>query len=498
MSKPPGTTVTVTSSASPNNPPSNIGSFFAVGQASKGPVNKPEVISSLSQYINLFGNRDDNSVSQPLYDAIDSFFQEGGQIAHIARAYLAADITTDTATLDLADRDGTPLQTLRVDAQGPGAYGNDITVAVTDGQDANTFVLTFSDGVVTETSPELGSPALAQNWANAYSNLVVVTSLTDADAPPSNNPAVISATPLAGGVDNTSPASSDFEAALATFTLDLGMGQVAIPGNASPAIWEALCNHALSFNRYALCDGENIATAATIAADAAALQAAATDSSFGFMLVAWPVYPGLATSTATPPFPRTIAPSGPVAGAMARLAAAGNNADVAAAGNNGFLTHATGVSQVYSEDDRALLDIAGVGVIRNYKGNVQLYGYTGLAVDPNWSDVGNCRLRMQIVDGTRTIGDGYVFADIDAGGHAATAFGGQLTGDLLLPLYNQGALFGQTPADAFVVNVGPSINTPTTAQARTLLAQISCCMSPTGKFVDIDVTKYPVGIGLPG
>jgi hypothetical protein len=226
------------------------------------------------------------------------------------------------------------------------------------------------------------------------------------------------------------------------------------------------------------------------------IQGAVSDPSYGLMLAAWPIYPGLPTTTATPPYPRVIAPSGYVAGRMAALAAAGNNADVECAGVNAISAHAIGVSQSYSDSDRGDLDAAGVGVIRNYKGQVQLYGITGLALDPDWVDVGNCRLRMQIVDAARSIGDGYVFADIDANGRAATAFGGQLN-SYLTQLYNQGALFGATPADAFFVNVGSAVNTPATAAERELLAEIACCMSPGAKQVLISVTKVPVGQNLP-
>jgi hypothetical protein len=181
---------------------------------------------------------------------------------------------------------------------------------------------------------------------------------------------------------------------------------------------------------------------------------------------------------------------------MARLAAQGNNADVAAAGVNGVLLHAIDVSTRYSDSDRAALEPAGVGVIRNYRGRVQVYGYTSLSLDPAWVDVGNVRLRMQIVDGVRSIGDGFDFADIDAQGHTASAFGGQIA-SYLTRLWQAGALFGNTAAQAFFVNVGPSINTPATAQARELLANVAVRMSPTAEFVIITVTKYPVSQQLP-
>lgn len=493
----PGTTVSITSAASPSTPPSSTGTFFAIGQTQSGPVGVPITITSLAQYVAIFGSRTANGATPTLYDAIDTFFQEGGQVAIVSRVFTAASIVSDTAALTLVDKAGSPLPTLKISAMGPGIYGNSITVAVTAGTVSNTYVLTIAAPGQTVISPNLTDPADAVNWAATYQSLVTITNLGSATAAPNNNPAVISATALTGGVDNTSPADADFVAALVPFaTGDLGMGQVAAPGRTTAAVWEALVTHAIAYNRYALLDGENSATAASIVADAVTVQSAVSDPSYGFMLAGYPIYPGLATTTATPPYPRTVAPSGPVAGAMAASAAQGNNADVEVAGLNGVLGHAIGIAQTYVSSDRGLLDAAGVGVIRNHRGQVQLYGITGLSLDPNWIDVGNCRLRMQIVDQSHVIGDAYEFGDIDANGHLASAFGGQLA-SYLTQLYNANALFGTSPADAFFVNVGPSINTPTTAQERELLAQIACRMSPGANFVDIAVTKYPVGQSLP-
>lgn len=493
----PGTTVNVTFPTTPNSPASSTGTFFAVGQAASGPVGTPVQITSLAQYVAIFGGRTANGATQALYDAIDAFFQEGGQLAIVSRVFVAASLVADTATLTLADRAGSPLSTLKISALGPGTYGNAITVQVTNGSVSNTFVLTIRNGSVTELSPNLFSPTDAVNWASTFSQTVVIVNLGSATAAPNNNPAVLAATPLASGADNTSPADADFVAALATFLLDLGPGQVAAPGRTTATVWEALLNHASIFNRYALCDGENIPTAASIIADAVTVQSSVPDSSPGIMLASYPVYPGQATGTATPPYPRTIAPSGPAAGRIAASDASGNNCDVAVAGNNGILSHAIGVSQTFSFSDRGLLEAAGVCVIRLYNGNVQLYGSTSLAVDPNWTDAGNVRLRMQIISLARNIGDDYMFADIDAGGHTASAFGGQLT-SMLDTLYNQKALFGATAADAFTVNVGPSLNNATTAQARQLLAALAVRMSPTAEQVIINVTRYPVSQSLPG
>lgn len=489
----PGTTVNVTTATTPNNPPSSTGTLFAVGQTQRGPVGAAINLSSLAQYIALCGPRTFNGATPTLYDAIDVFFQEGGQQAYLSRV---SGVNAAAGSLILKDRAVTPLNTLTVSALGPGTWGNAITVAVSNGTVANSYVLTIVNGSVTEESPNLFSPTDAVNWAASYSATVTIANNGSATAAPNNNPAVLAATALAGGLDDTAPTDTVWTTALAVFGSELGPGQVAAPGRITPVVWEGLITHGQSFNRFALLDGENVATASTIEADAGTVQGAVTDASYGMMLAPWVIYNGPPTGSATPAYPRTVAPSALVAGLMARSDASGNNADVAAAGNNGISRTAANVTQTYSASDRGSLDAAGVGVIRNYRGDIQLYGYTSLSADPNWSDVGNVRLRMQIIDGVHLIGDQFAFADIDAQGQLAAAFGGQITA-FLNTLYDQGALFGATPAAAFFVNVGPSVNTPATAAARQLVAQIGIRMSPTADLVVINITRYPVNQSLP-
>jgi hypothetical protein len=96
----------------------------------------------------------------------------------------------------------------------------------------------------------------------------------------------------------------------------------------------------------------------------------------------------------------------------------------------------------------------------------------------------------------RIIGDGFEFADITAKGHTASALGGQISA-YLLTLYNQGALYGTTAAQAFEVDTNNLVNTAQTAQTRQLIADVAVRMAPTASMVVINVTRYPVTVGLP-
>lgn len=490
----PGVTVNVTSAGSPVAIPTSTGTWFVVGQAQRGPTGVAISVQSMTDVLNKLGARTSNTAQ--LYDALDVFFQEGGTQAWVSRVVGTA---AASATLMLRDRAGTPLNTLAVNALGQGIWGNSVSVQVSNGTPANSFVLqTYYNGVLQETSPPLFSPADAVNWAATSSAFITCVDQGSTTGAPNNNPAVLAVTALAGGVDDYTANDAAFTAGLAAFPLALGPGQVSAPGRTTAVTQEAVANHGQAFNRVALLDATNTATAATITAAAATVQSTVTDPSYAMTVAPWVTYPGVPTGTATPAFPRTVAPSAAVAGLIARSDAAGNNADVAAAGPNGVLRNAINVTQTYVDSDRGLLDAAGVAVIRSLPnlGTIELYGYTSMAIDPNWSDFGNVRLRMQIVDTVRIIGHGFMFADIDGQGHTAAAFGGAITGFLSV-LYNQGALYGATPSAAFQVNVGPSVNTPNTANARQLLASVSVRMSPTADQVVINVTRYPVTQQVP-
>jgi phage tail sheath protein FI len=124
-------------------------------------------------------------------------------------------------------------------------------------------------------------------------------------------------------------------------------------------------------------------------------------------------------------------------------------------------------------------------------GRLETYGYRTL-VDPTsvpqWWDFGNARLEMAINAQAGAIAERYVFTQIDGRGHTIAAFGGDLRA-MLVPFYENGSLYGATAEDAFQVNVGPSVNTPTTIANGELHATINVRMSPFAEYVQIYVVK---------
>ena len=490
----PGTTISVVAAASTSTIDIPTGRCMAVGLTERGPVGTPVLIHSLADYTALLGQR---VTYGNLYDFADCFFHEGGSSLYVSRIVGPA---ATTATLALKDRASvTPLNTLTVSAIGAGLDGNNTTVAVTNGTPANTFVLTIADdGVTVEVSPPLSSPSQAVAWS-ASSHYVRITDAGSTTAAPNNNPAVLAATALTGGADdNANAGTTQYTAGLAAISPNYGPGQVCCPGQTGSPVHDALLNHAQANNRVALLDAPDTPTAATIETLAASDQAGATDPSYGTMLAPWTAIPGLPTGTSAPPYPRPVPPSALVAGLIARSDAT-HDVDVAAAGANGQAQYCQSVSQTYVASDLDGLNAAGVSVIRDLgipgAPAVTLYGWQSLATDPNWQDLSTVRLRSGIIAALQATAAGFEFSQLDGQGHTIAAFNGALVATLA-PFWTSGALYGATANQAFVVNTGPQVNTPTTAAARQLVAEISLRMSPSAEFVTISVVKQPTTVSL--
>jgi phage tail sheath protein FI len=293
-----------------------------------------------------------------------------------------------------------------------------------------------------------------------------------------------------GGVDDHANATdATWNAALGLFPSDLGPGQVAMPGRTTSTSYQNLLTHAAAYNRIALLDGADTATAATLATAAGALKGLA-NARYGGFFAPWCVCPGLTVGTT-----RTIPPSALIAGMIARSDTSGNDANIAVAGDNGISRFASDVSQVpWTDTERGTLNDASVNVVRNMRSTVRNYGYRTLAdptVSTDWEQLTASRLYMQLSSVLDDVAEHFVFDQIDGRNHKIAEFGGAITG-ALLPFWRDGALYGENPSESFAVDTGPSINTPTTIAAGELHAAVRLRMSPFGELVVIQVAKVPI------
>lgn len=229
----PGTEIISREQPVPRSAPTDTGVWYAVGATAIGPT-EPTLITSLTQYESVFGDRAGGTV---LYDAVDAYFREGG-----ARVYIAAIPTTPTVLLAESAVDLDSLTRAELDA-----------IAEQNGLDPSDY----------STKAEV---IAAIEGANGH-----VPSLQAATA-------------------------SDLIAALDRFNADLGPGQVSIPGGTDSASHTALLDHAESHNRIALLDAADNAAAASLIAAATALRSA-DNARYGSLWAPNAIIPGVAAGT---------------------------------------------------------------------------------------------------------------------------------------------------------------------------------------------------------
>lgn len=481
----PGVNVNLLSSAIRSNPASDTSTAFMIGIADRGPTTVATKVQSLEEFVTTYGDR--VSAFSALYDAANSFFEDGGNVAYIGRVIGPAPVS---GTVNLFDASGSTAPgdvSLLATAITPGDWAAGFSVSVIAGDAGGEFkVRVFEGSTIVETSTSLVDRAAAVAWSagSDYLRLTLGASAED--------PRVQAAVAFAGGDDDRdSTTDATWDAALGLFSRSYGPGQVLAPGRFTKEQHASLAAHATLNNRVAIGDLDDVAYADLLVDIGESRAECDTDdlkriALFGSTLET----PGVSSGTT-----REIAPSGNVSGMIARMDASGNSPNLAAAGKNGISNYAIGLTRAgeveYTEDERAALNDAGVNIHRLIDGTVRLYGYRTLvdsSVDGAWTSFANSRLLMAIQNRAEIIAENYVFEQIDGKGILFGQLQGELMG-MLSEYYDQKSLFGDTPQDAFIVDVGSAVNTPETIAAGEVHAKLYVRMSPTAEFVTIDIIR---------
>jgi phage tail sheath protein FI len=471
----PGVNIAIRSTLPARVAPTDTGVWFISGLTERGSSTEAVLVTSLSDAEDLLGPR----VSYgSVYDALDVFFREGGSRAYVSRVVGPSAVS---AFFMLVDSAAAP--TLRVAAKSPGEWGNSLNIQVVAGEAVGEFVLVVShdtDGEL-ERSPSLLDKTEALAWAS-NSDWIALT-----DQASLLDPVVVAATSLATGTDNrASITDTHWTASLDRFGRDLGPGQVSFPGRTTTIAHQALQAHALDHNRIAILDAPNSSSKAALLT---AVQAIRSDGKWSGMFWPWEYAPGVTGGTT-----RTVMPCARIAGNIARTDASGSS-NTPAAGVNGQARYTTGLAQAaFSDSDREDLNEAGVNVSIIKYGGVRTYGWRS-SVDPlsepDWINLGNSRMVMEIAARADEIGEMYIFQEIDGQGILFSKFSGSLVA-VLMEFYQAGSLFGVTPDQAFFVDTGPDVNTPTTIQNLELRAVIGLRASPFSEMITIEVVKTQV------
>lgn len=473
---PTGVEVTVTDRRPSKYAPPSTANWFVGGFATRGAVGEAVLITSLSQYVEVFGPRDPGAF---LYDSLDAYFREGGRYAYVSRIVGPA---AAAATATILETGESPSATLRFNAISPGAWGNDIDVEVENSGGDFRLIVTY-DGDVVETSPLLGDNTDAVLWGES-SKWIRVVDLGE-------GPPVEATAALATGTDDANNVTdAQITGALAEFTNDLGPGQVSLPGFTSDDSREAVLAHVATVpGRIALLDAEDTANAGDLISDAHGLRPVEGARKAG-MFWPWAVLPGVAPGTT-----RTVPWSAVQAGLIARSEATGGSPGDPVAGQRGESRSAIGISkESLGEATREDLNSAGVNVVKLVRGVPRTYGNRTLAnplADANWAQLSQSRVVAAVEAGADAIAERFYQTKIDGRGFRVAEFGDEIAGAVCLPAYQRGDLYGDSPGEAFTVLTGGDVNPPADLAAGILRAVVLLRTAPGADLVRIEIVKVP-------
>lgn len=478
----PGINVTTTVRPGPSNPAvPESGRYFVAGIFERGPVDRPQLVRNRAELEDHFGAPVGYSAA---YDDLRTYFEEGGAEAYALRV-VGPTATTGTATI--ADRAGTPIPTLKVDAASPGGYSAATAVRITDGRVTGTVAVEvlYNGGTVERYDNLTDAAGIAA--ALTVSRYVRGTDLGSLSAGNAARPAVGTYTLSAGNDQRGTITAAVMGAALDKIGPDLGAGAVAIPGYAANLVGDELIAHAKANRRIALLataigqtEAQAIATADTLVAGG--------NGEYAGLFYPWVRIPTSANTS------KLISPEGYVAAARARA-----HRDVgpwrAAAGEVAEARYVLGpeVDVPRAVGDR--LDDAGVNAIRTIAGTTRVYGWRSLSAD---------LVNFGLLTGRDTLNTVAVLAEdalepllfqpIDALGHLYGKVESALLG-IVEPMRAAQGLYprtddlGQQIDPGYSVDVGPTVNNAGVLAANRVGARLGLRVSPVGTIIDLTIVK---------
>jgi hypothetical protein len=398
----PGVVVINADARPPSRPRLSLSTAFLVGETEFGP--QTAVLSRTKrEFERSHGAR--TLTTTAMHDWVTEFFAEGGTALYTSRL-----VGPGAAAASHVFLDGTSAPSLTVRALSVGEYGNRLSVDI-DVSGSNFEVKVYLDGTtdadIVERSGLVATPAAAALWG-ADAKYVRVTAGVGTD------PVATSPVALTGGDDDLDGVTgTEITAALNKFGAGLGPGSVVLPGRTATASQLLAAAHAAANNRLARLDAAQVASASTIASQAATLRAS------GYADVCDLLAPSLTIPGLAPGTTRTVPASALRCGVEARNDALGISPNQPAAGKWGIAHYATAPTVEWDDDDREMLNDAGVTVVRVIDGDVRIYGSRTLAdpaTDPAALRLGSARLRMALTEIARFQAEQIEFAELDQGG----------------------------------------------------------------------------------
>lgn len=471
-----------------------VGAF--VGTSSRGPTT-PVLIDSWASYKTQFGELSQDS---DLGFAVYHYFANGGRIAYVSRI-LGASATTATSasiTYKPSTSASTSVSLLTLSADNPGAWGNSLSVSVSQGKlvasatQVPTFNLNvFLNGANVESWSELSADPTSSRFVstviNGYSTYLTVSSVTPVVATDANQSIDIKTVTLTGGANGTT--TYDYAAACLGFDSVEGNLILNFPNvTSSSAVVAGLNYCANRGNSFMVIDPvANVTTYNDILTGISGYSAAVNP---GYGAVYYPQLKMVDPSKTGPGAIRVTAPGGAIVGCYVRTdaertvakAPAGYTVDVRNA--LGLATPMTDaiVDAVYDRGVNCLKAVPGAGI-------VVLGGRTLQVLSPD-KYIPVRRSLNYVKQSVTEIARAAVFEPNNSA--LWSKLNSQLT-KFLTTFWGQGGLKGKTANDAFYVVCDSTNNTPTTIDNGEVRVEIGLALQYPAEFIVINVSQWAGG-----
>jgi phage tail sheath protein FI len=352
------------------------------------------------------------------------------------------------------------------------------------------FTLVINDGGIVDTYEELASnPRHPRYWQKVVPDTAV--RLTPVDPPPvvDDLRPKVGVYTLAGGVaDNRQTAWSNFEASPVA-TLDLlrpvdEVAIVAVPGSVNSVVQQAVRDHCESTaDRFGILDG---VTGTTSTIPQLKLQFAQVRSERGYVALYYPWITALNPVTGDTDL---LPPSGHIAGIYART---DTRRGVHKAPANTNIRGSIGLEHKLTDDEQGPLNLLGINILRVFPTEAQpmVWGARTTATDRNWQYINIRRLFLFLEE---SIQEGISWGLFEPNNLQLWQKLKRSITEFLLRVWRDGALFGETPKEAFYVRIDETLNPPSDRSLGRLTIEIGVKPSYPAEFIIVRIGIWQGG-----
>lgn len=461
-----------------------------IGESLRGPVT-PTIVQNWTEFQRHFGSFTDSTY---LSFAAYQYFVNGGGALLVARPVSA---TAVAATRTFLDTTGVPVNTLRLDAKNPGAWGNSIYVSITAGTGPGKFDLVVKyggtgDGYIVEKYSDLSvdstNSRYAPTYIATYSDYVVATDLNSASPLATRAPAAQTDQALATGANGGAIGSTEYATLWAKLELVDQVLVCAYPGVVDATTLSAAINSAAaSGRRFIIVDAPAFTSVGAYATFTATLPTSDYAAVYGPWIKI--TDPSKTTNTVV----KTVPPSGSVLGRFASVDATDGVFRTPAGPGEGVIKGAVDVEKVFAAADLDTLNTqtGPVNVVRPLTNRgVTIMGGRTLNQATAAKYVSNRRSLIYIREALRDACGFAVFEPNDENLWDSLV---SACTEALDAFHGAGGLRGTDPSQAYFVVCDSSNNTALSVANGEVNVNVGVALEYPAEFVNIKVGLFEGG-----